>query len=177
VSNEIFALERQVAEAQERLAQLAERQVLRKLRTLHMSAFVQVMAVHLHRSGFGSMMPVSRGTEKEFHLSVLDRRRGGRFRTAVVLVQAPSNDSINERAVMDLRGSLHHYDATSGMIATTGTVSTNARDEALVANLAPVALVDGDMLSREMVRLGIGVCERRMSLPSYDETFFTSLGT
>ncbi len=175
VSADIMTMERQVAEARERLFRLAERQVLRKVRGLPMKAFVQAMVVHLQRSGFGAIVPVDRSRRDEFHLSVQDRRHGGRFRTAVILRRDPMNDPISDRAVMDLRGSLHHYDATSGMIITTGTVGEQARAEALVPNVPPVALLDGEMLAREMVKLGIGVRQRMVNLPSFDDRFFTSL--
>ncbi|MDD5307234.1 MAG: HTH domain-containing protein [Deltaproteobacteria bacterium] len=176
VSTEIVALERQVAEATERLARLAERQVLRKVKTLPMDGFVRVMTVYLRRSGFGVMTPVERGGKDEFHLSVQDRRHGGRFRTAVVLRRNPPEEPLGDRTVTDLRGTLHHYDAMSGLIVTTGSVSERARAEALVPNLPPVALIDGDALAREMVRLGIGVRERRVALPAFDDGFFGALG-
>ncbi|MCP4605733.1 MAG: hypothetical protein GY847_35300 [Proteobacteria bacterium] len=175
VSDDIISCERHVAEAKKRLVRIAERQILRKLRALPMKAFVQVMALHLQRSGFEAMVPVDRGQKDEFHLSVQDRRHRGRFRTAVVLRRDSSTESLSDRAVMDLRGALHHYNATSGMIVTTGIVGEKARVEAFVPNLPPVALLDGEMLAREMVRLGIGIRDRIVTLPSFDDVFFTSL--
>ncbi|MCP4677836.1 MAG: hypothetical protein GY854_20420 [Deltaproteobacteria bacterium] len=172
VSSDIITCERQVVEAKERLVRVAERQVLRRLRGLPMSSFIQVMAVHLQRSGFEAMVPVERDRQDEFHLSVQDRRHGGRFRTAVVIRRDKSEQALPARVVMDLRGALHHYDSTSGMIVTTGTVSEGARVEAIVQNLPPVALVDGEGLAREMVNLGIGVRSRTVSLPAFDDAFF-----
>ncbi len=175
VSDEILALERQVVEAKERLVRIAERQILRRLRSLPKKMFVQIMTVHLQRSGFEALVSVERNRREEFHLSVQDRRRSGRFRTAVVLSRDPADYLLPDRAVVDLRGALHHYDATSGMIITTGAVGEQARAEAFVPNLPPVALVDGEMLSRDMVRLGIGVRNRSVALPAFDEAFFASL--
>jgi restriction endonuclease Mrr len=175
VGGEIIALERQVAEARERLIHIAERQILRKIRTVSMTNLVQVMVVHLQRLGFGDMSPVRLGRKDEFHLSMQDRRRGGRFRTAVVLKSDPPEQQLDARSVMDLRGALHHYDSMSGMIITTGSVSEAARKEGRVPNLPPVAIMDGEMLAHDLARLGIGVRERLVSLPAFDDKFFSSL--
>ena len=175
ISAEIVSLERQAGETRERLLQIAERQVLRRLRGLSMSAFARVMITYLHRSGFGAMIPVDLAGPGEFHLSVQDRRHRGRFRTAVVLRRDPAEHALSERAVMDLRGAIHHYDAMGGMILTTGRVMEKAIIEGCIANLPPVALIDGETLARELVRLGIGIKSRYISLPAFDEAFFSAL--
>ena len=83
--------------------------------------------------------------------------------------------ALPDRAVMDLRGAIHHYNAMGGMILTTGKVEERAIIEGRIANLPPVALIDGETLARELVRLGIGVKSRRISLPACDEAFFSTL--
>jgi hypothetical protein len=175
VSAEIIALERQATEASERLSRLAERQVLRRLRALPQDVLARIVVIFLRRFGFGEMQAVDRGRGDELHLSVQDRRRGGRFRTAVVVRRDPADHPVTDTDVASLRGALHHYEAMSALVITTGTVDDRARAEAGVANLAPVALVDGDTLARELVQHGIGVRERRVSLPAFDESFFATL--
>ncbi len=175
ISSEIIALERQANETRDRLVRFVEKQVLRKLRGLSMGAFARVMITYLHRSGFGAMVPVDLASPGEFHLSVQDRRHRGRFRTAVVLRRDPANHALSERAVMDLRGAIHHYDAMGGMILTTGQVLERATMEGRIANLPPIALIDGETLARELVRLGIGIKSRSISLPAYDDAFFSAL--
>ncbi len=175
VSAEIIALERQATEASERLSRLAERQVLRRLRSLPQDVLARVVVIFLRRFGFGEMRAVDRGHGEELHLSVQDRRRGGRFRTAVVVRRDPPDRPVTDADVASLRGALHHYEAMSALVVTTGTVDDRARAEAGVPNLAPVALVDGDTLARELVEHGIGVRERRVSLPAFDEAFFATL--
>jgi restriction endonuclease Mrr len=175
ISAEIVSLEQQAIDARQRLVRIAERQLLRKLRGLSMSAFARVMITFLHRSGFDSMIPVDLTVPGELHLSVQDRRHQGRFRTAVVLRRDPADFALSERAVMDLRGAIHHYDAMGGMILTTGRVLDSAISEGRIANLSPVALIDGETLARELVRLGIGIKSRQLSLPSFDEAFFNDL--
>jgi hypothetical protein len=177
VSSEIVALEKQAFEVRGRLLQIAERQVLRKLRGLSLSGFVRVMILYLQRAGFGAIVPVDLSRPGEFHLSVEDRRHQGRFRTAVVLRRDSAEFILSQRTVMDLRGAMHHYDAMGGMILTTGQVGDEAVAEGRVANLAPVALIDGETIAREMVRLGIGVKERPIQLPAFDEQFFGSVDT
>jgi len=176
VSAEIVGLERQVAEAAQRLEKLSEKQVLRRLRSLPFDGFVRVVAMYLTRAGFGSATPVDRGGEGEVHLSVRDRRRRGRFRTAVVVRRGRGAEPIGEEAVTGLRGALHQYGATSAMIVTDGVFTDGARRDADVPNLSPVALVDGETLSTEMVRLGIGVLVRAARLVGLDEDLFSGLG-
>ena len=176
VSSEIVELERQVSEAAERLSQLATRQIHRRLKSLPIKALVRVVIMYLRRQGFDSMTPVERGGKDEFHLSVLDRRGGGQFRTAVVIRRDPADKPITDRVVNELRGALHHYGAMSALIVTTGTFNDPARAEAVVTNLAPVALIDGESLARELARVAIGVRERKVGLPSFDEAFFAALG-
>ncbi len=175
ISSEIIALEQQAFEVRKRLVQISEKQVLRKLRSLPMSGFVRVMILFLQRSGFGDMVPVDLSRNNEFHLSVQDRRHQGRFRTAVVLRRDAADYLLSPGAVMDLRGSMHHYNAMGGMILTTGQTGESAINEGRVANLPPVALLNGESLATEMVRLGIGVKERPIPLPAFDEQFFSTL--
>jgi hypothetical protein len=175
ISSEILSLERQVSEIRTRLIRIAERQVLKKLRIISMNGFLRILVNYLQRSGFDSMVPVNLSRPNEFHLSVQDRRHEGRFRTAVVLRRDAADHALSERAVIDLRGALHHYDAMGGMIITTGEVGTKAKQEGRVPNLSPVALIDGETLANDMVRLGIGVQERRVALPAFDDVFFGAL--
>jgi restriction system protein len=89
---------------------------------------------------------------------------------------SPGNP-VDESAVTDLRGAMHHYDSMRGMIITTGAINDRARSEAMVPNLSPVVLVDGETFTRDLVKLGIGVRERNVNLPAFDDAFFTSLGS
>jgi len=175
VSAEIIGLERQATEASERLSRLAERQVLRRLRSLPQDVLARVVVIFLRRFGFGEMRAVDRGRGEELHLSVQDRRRGGRFRTAVVVRRDAVDNPVTDADVAALRGALHHYEAMSALVITTGVIDERARAEAEVPNLAPVALVDGEILARELVRHGIGVRERRVTLPAFDDAFFVTL--
>jgi len=176
VSSEIVELERQVSEAADRLTQLAARQIQRRLRSLPLKALVRVVIMYLRRQGFDSMNPVERGGSEEFHLSVLDRRGGGQFRTAVVIRRDAADKPVPDRAVSELRGALHHYRSMNALIVTTGTFVDQARAEAIVANMPPVALIDGETLARELARVSIGVRVRKVGLPSFDEAFFGALG-
>ena len=175
VSGEILSLENQAAEIRRRLAQVAERQLLKKLRALPMPAFVRIMILYLERVGLGAVRPSGHKSLEGVHLSVSDRRSNGKFRSAVILRRDAPDYVLKERAVMDLRGAMHHFDAMGGIIFTTGQVSDRAIAEGRVANLPPVTVVDGETLAREMVRLGIGVKERTVSLPSFDDGFFARM--
>jgi hypothetical protein len=175
ISTEIIQLENGVVDATRRLSRIAEKQMLKKIRGLSLSALVRLVVTFLRRTGFSTMRAVDRGGGDSFHLSMQDRRRDGRFRTAVVVRRDAPDSPVGEAEVTAVRGALHHYDSTSAMILTTGEISDVARREAEVPNLAPVALVDGESLAREIVEAGVGVRARRVSLPTFDEEFFGAL--
>ncbi|MFO8070727.1 MAG: HTH domain-containing protein [Polyangia bacterium] len=175
ISTEIIQLENGVVDATRRLSRIAEKQMLRKIRGLSLPTLVRLVVTFLRRTGFSAMRAVERGGDDSFHLSVQDRRRDGRFRTAVVVSRDAPDSPVGEADVTAVRGALHHYDSTSAMILTTGEISDAARREAEVPNLAPVALVDGESLARELVEAGVGVRARRVSLPTFDEEFFGAL--
>jgi hypothetical protein len=175
LSSEMLAAERTVAEARQKLMRFAEKQVLRKLRTLSPMAFGKAMILYLQACGYEGIRPVDKGGKDELHLTVSDSRAGRRFRTAVVLRRGGPEDVLSERAVIELRGALHHYDAASILYITTGTVSDAAKNEACVPNLPPISLVDAESLAHDMVRLGLGVDQRLVPLPSFDESFFGAL--
>jgi restriction system protein len=175
VSGEIIALEQQVVEAVAKLKRLAEQKLVRRMRSLDLKSLAKLVALYLRRFGFGEAEPVERGGDDELHLSVQDRRRGGRFRTAIV-VRRDGGKPLTAEAVTELRGALHHYLSTRGMIITSGQISDEAKVEAEVQNLAPIALVDGESLARELIRFGVGVRERSVRLPVLDESLLAELG-
>lgn len=175
LSSEMLAAERTVAEARQKLTRFAEKQVLRRLRTLSPMAFGKAMILYLQACGYEGIRPVDKGGKDELHLTVSDSRAGRRFRTAVVLRRGGPEDVLSEHAVIELRGALHHYDAASILYITTGMVSDAAKKEACVPNLAPISLVDAESLAHDMVRLGLGVDQRLVALPSFDESFFGAL--
>jgi len=175
VSGEIIVLEQQVVDSVAKLKRLAEQKLVRRMRSLDLKSLAKLVALYLKRFGFGEAAPVERGGDDELHLSVQDRRRSGRFRTAIV-VRRDSGKPLTAEAVTELRGALHHYLSTRGMIITSGQISDEARVEAEVQNLAPIALVDGESLARELIRFGVGIRERSVRLPVLDEALLSELG-
>ena len=78
--------------------------------------------------------------------------------------------------MLELERPGHIEDAEQQAARGTGKDPRPARGEALVPNLPPVALVDGEALARDMVRLSMGVRGRKIVLASFDEDFFASFG-
>lgn len=85
------------------------------------------------------------------------------------------DDEVNRDSVSQLRGSLHHYTASEGVIICVGDVSTDARDEAKAPNVAPVAVIDAEDLVRQMVRRGIGLRSFNVEVACIDDGFFREL--
>ena len=111
---------------------------MRKLKVLPRISIIHALTILLKRMGFGAIEPVARSGKDEFHLSAVDERYGASFRTAVVLRRDPPEFKLSEREVVDLRGALHHYHATRGIIITTANIGETARSEAETHAATPI---------------------------------------
>ncbi|MBN2342339.1 MAG: restriction endonuclease [Deltaproteobacteria bacterium] len=172
VPSEVVTLEENAFDIAARLSQIAERQVFRKLKTLSLSRLAQLVILVLKQMGYSAAEPVSRGREGEFHLKISNRRQGGNFYTAVVIRKEGQGRPVSDADVSALRGALHHYNASRGLVITVGDVSPEAQREADIPNLAPVGFIDGKALAREMVRYSVGVKKRNVQLAFFDESWF-----
>lgn len=172
--SDVVDAEKQILDGRSKLLRGVEKQITRKVRGCSLETLLGLVVVYLQRNGFESMKAVPRGRKDEIHLSVQDRRFAGKFRVAVVLRKDSTGDVIGPDAVVDLRGALHHYGAAGGLIITSGRVDEEARREADMPNLAPIALFDADQLAAELARHGIGAQSRALKIPTFDESFFKS---
>ena len=172
IPSEVVQLENEVFQNATRLAQIAERQIQRRLKSLSSGKLTQLVILVLRQMGYGEVESIARGREDECHLRVADRRQGGRFSTAVIIRNESQGRAISDVDVTELRGSLHHYKASRGLIVTTGEISVQGIREADVPNLPPVGFIDGKMLALEMVRYSIGVEKRTVQLAFFDDSWF-----
>jgi restriction system protein len=73
---------------------------------------------------------------------------------------------------IDCFGSLDRYKATKGLFVTASSFSTSARQTAAQLNKRTV-LIDGDHLTRLMIRHGVGCrIEETLYIKKMDEEFF-----
>ena len=86
-----------------------------------------------------------------------------------------SDERVDRDTVSQLRGSLHHYAASEGIIIGVGDVEQDARDEAAAPNVAPLSVIDGEELVRQMVRRGVGLRSFKVEVACIDDGFFREL--
>ncbi|MBN2527145.1 MAG: restriction endonuclease [Deltaproteobacteria bacterium] len=172
ISSEVVQLEDEIFLSAQRLAQITERQMQRRLKNLSTGKLAQLVILMLRHMGYSEVEPVAKGKEGECHLRISDRRQGSRFSTAVVIHNESAGRMVNEVDVTALRGTLHHYRASRGLIITPGEVSPEGFREADVPNLPPVGFIDGRLLAQEMVRCSVGVEKRMVQLTFLDESWF-----
>ncbi len=170
IPQEVVQLEEDIFLSAGRLEQIAERQIQRRLKSLSAGKLTQLIILVLRQMGYSDVEPIARGKGSECHLRVTDRRQGGRFSTAVVIRNDPRGHGVNDVDVTALRGSMHHYRASRGLIVTTGEVLSEGVREADIPNLPPVGFIDGKMLAQEFVRCGIGIEKRLVPLVFLDES-------
>jgi restriction endonuclease Mrr len=94
--------------------------------------------------------------------------------TAVVARRAWT--PIGRDTVRALRGSLHQFGASRGLLLTVGHFGAEAREEATLADRPTLTLVDGAGFARLLYDQGIGLVTLRPVLRYVDAAFFESLG-
>jgi hypothetical protein len=161
--------------ALERLRDTARRYVVRRLNELPQASFTEVLVMLLERLGISSLKAARRPglPQGETHLSGVSRRGPEELPVAVVLRRS---GEIGRERVIELRGSLHHYNnAAVGWIVTTGSVLSGAREEATQPGTAPITLIDANMLGRLMDEHGILVSHASVAIPWLDVDLYDAL--
>lgn len=173
--NRTKELVRQLDNISEKLRQMTESQVSRNLDSLPLTALVSVTRACLVDDGY-RRTSIS-GINGETDASIRAWRESGDRSALIVLVQRfESRDERGiSRVVAELRGSLHEHDATRGLLVSITGNGQGARVVTAVPGAPNVEHWDTLQLARRMIRLGIGVNQRQLSIPFIDETFFGGL--
>jgi restriction system protein len=81
-------------------------------------------------------------------------------------------DTVDSGAIRDFFGSLDRFKATKGSFVTASTFSSSARQTAEQLSKR-IVLIDGDQLTRLMIRHGVGCrIEETLYVKKVDEEFF-----
>ena len=175
LGSDVARAEDEALVALERLRDAARRQLVRKLNELPQSAFIELIAVTLERVGLTNLRSIRRAGASQGELFVTGTARvaGEEIAAAVLLKRG---GEIGRERVIELRGSMHHFNhARAAWIVTTGSILSGAREEASSPEAAPVTLVDGQLLSRWMDEHGVGVRHARIAVPYVDLDLFDAL--
>lgn len=89
------------------------------------------------------------------------------------VVQVKRQKGSITRPVLDqLRGALPYHEAIRGTLITLGKFASSCQQAALFPGAAPITLIDGDKLIELILKHGIGIKKRSLSLVEIDETYF-----
>lgn len=103
---------------------------------------------------------------------VIDQDQLGLDRIYVQAKRYAEGNTVGSGAIRDFFGSLDRFKATKGLFVTTSTFSSSARETAEHLSKR-IVLIDGDHLTRLMIRHGIGCrVEETFYLKKLDEEFF-----
>ncbi len=103
---------------------------------------------------------------------VIDQDQLGLDRIYVQAKRYAQGNTVGSGAIRDFFGSLDRFKATKGLFVTASTFSPSARETAELLSKR-IVLIDGDQLTRLMIRHGIGCrIEETLHVKKVDEEFF-----
>jgi restriction system protein len=103
---------------------------------------------------------------------VIDQDRLGLDRIYVQAKRYADGNSVGASAIRDFFGSLNLFKATKGVFVTASNFSSQARETAAKLGTR-IVLIDGDQLTRLMIRHGVGCrIEETLEIKKVDEEFF-----
>jgi len=146
--------------------------LLEKISGLDHLRFEHFVRRYLYSIGLKDLRSPSRRFAAETSFSAVSRRTERTGRCAVAVRRDSTNDMLKADVVIELRGTLHHFNAGTGMIITTGRVSPEAVEEATLDEAAPVSLMDGRTWAMDLMDRGIGVRSVSLDLPYIDPDIF-----
>lgn len=89
------------------------------------------------------------------------------------VVQVKRHQGSITRPVLDqLRGALPYHQAIRGTIITLGKFAQGCKDAAIFPGAAPITLIDGDKLLELLLKHGVGVKKKQITLIEIDESTF-----
>ncbi len=103
---------------------------------------------------------------------VIDQDPLGLDRVYVQAKRYALNNAVGAGAIRDFFGSLDRFKATKGLFVTTSSFTSAARETSEYLSKRLV-LIDGELLSKLMIRYEVGIrVEETLSIKSLDEEFF-----
>lgn len=92
-----------------------------------------------------------------------------------IQVVGDTDTDLDPSAVTDLRGTLHHYAASEGVIIHLGNIKDEAIDESREERLSPITLLDRDTFVELLIQHGIGVRTYQAPITMVDTSFIDAL--
>jgi restriction system protein len=103
---------------------------------------------------------------------VIDQDQLGLDRIYVQAKRYAEGNTVGSGAIRDFFGSLDRFKASKGLFVTASTFSSSARETAELLSKR-IVLIDGDQLTRLMIRHGVGCrIEETLHIKRVDDEFF-----
>ncbi len=106
-----------------------------------------------------------------------DWRQGLADVRVCIQVVGDSELTLSDDVVTELRGTLHHYSASEGVIIHLGDIDQDAIEESREEKLAPITLIDRDTFVELLINHGIGVRTFQAPITMVDTAFLDSLAS
>lgn len=151
--------------------------LIQRIRTRPPAFFEKLVVQLLVGMGYGgSVTDISKalvgGTGDGGVDGVIDQDPLGLDRIYVQAKRYANGNTVGASAIRDFFGSLDRFKATKGLFVTASTFTPSARDTATHLSKR-IVLIDGDQLTRLMIRHGIGCrIDETLHIKSLDEEFF-----
>lgn len=152
-------------------------ELIERIRAANPAFFEQLIVNLLVEMGYGgSIVDAGRALGKsgdEGIDGVIDQDALGLDRVYIQAKRYAEGKNVGSSAIRDFFGSLDRFKATKGLFVTTSEFSAGARETANLLSKR-IVLIDGDTLTRLMVRYNVGCrVEETLHLRKLDEDFFS----
>ena len=155
LSERALSREQQILSLSEELRQEAVRTLGDGLKSVGSEAIEHIALTLLERMGYTNIKVSKRSSEGDVYFSA-DWRQGLADVRVCIQVNADDSRRLEVDDVVELRGTLHHYAASEGVIITLGRVEREAIGESREEKLSPITLIDRDTFVELLIRNGIG---------------------
>lgn len=128
----------------------------------------------LQRLGYQEIKVSKRSADGDVFFTS-DWRQGLADVRVCIQVVGDTEIELEADAVTGLRGTLHHYSASEGVIIHLGDIDTDAIKESREERLAPITLLDRDTFVELLIRHGIGVRTYQAPITMVDTSFIDAI--
>ncbi len=130
----------------------------------------------LERLGYQDIKVSKRSSEGDVFFTS-DWRQGLAEVRVCIQVVGDNDLELSDDLVTELRGTLHHYSASEGVIIHLGDIDDDAIEESREEKLAPITLIDRDTFVELLIRHGLGVRTYQAPITMVDTAFIDALAS
>lgn len=165
----ILEIERQIQQLAEEARELTLSSLTQTILGLSATAIQPLVIALLTRQGFDiTSESTSQGL---WVIAARDRRALSETGLAIALSDGPAT----AQHITTLRGTLHHHQASRGLVISPQSPSPDALSEAQTPNLSPIQLIDARGLAIMLLDANLGVERASIPFPTINPAFFASL--